>query len=94
MTNMNPNLTKAENADKFAKFNAKIKETYSKLSDDDVKLYDGKRDQFFAKLQEKQNVSKEEGEKKMKEIEQSCGCGTSANTERSASEKSGNVKAA
>ena len=90
----NQNTNNAEKTDKFAAFNAKIKETYSKLSDDDVKLYDGKRDQFFAKLQEKQNVSKEDGEKKMKEIEQSCGCGTAANTEKSGSEKSGNVKAA
>lgn len=87
MTNQNQNMNKAENPDKIAAFNAKIKETYSKLSDDDIKLYDGKRDQFFAKLKEKQNVSKEDGEKKIKEIEQACESACS-------SEKTGNVKAA
>ncbi|MCK6417641.1 MAG: hypothetical protein L6Q57_01725 [Alphaproteobacteria bacterium] len=83
MTNPNQNTNKAENADKFASFNAKIKETYSKMNDDDVKLYDGKRDQFFAKLQEKQNVSKEDGERKMKELEQTCGCSSTTNNENS-----------
>lgn len=99
MTNPNQNNNKNEpadktqgpanatNADKSAKMSAKIKETYSKLNDDDVKLYDGKRDQFFAKLKEKQNVSKEDGEKKIKEIEQACDAACS-------SEKTGNVKAA
>ena len=87
MTNTNQNTNKAESPDKAAALNAKIKETYSKLSDDDVKLYAGKRDEFFAKLKEKQNVSKEDGEKKIKEIEQACESACS-------SEKTGNVKAA
>ncbi len=87
MTNANQNPDKAEGSDKFAAFNAKIKETYSKLSDDDVKLYDGKRDQFFVKLKEKQNVSKEDGEKAIKEIEASCDSVCS-------SEKTGDTKAA
>ena len=59
------------NTDKSVNMNAKIKETWSKLSDDDIKLYNGNRDQFFAKLKEKQSVSKEDGEKKLKEIEAS-----------------------
>jgi uncharacterized protein YjbJ (UPF0337 family) len=87
MTNENQNTNAPAKVDKFAAFNAKIKETYSKLSDDDVKLYDGKRDQFFTKLKEKQNVSKEDGEKQIKEIEQACDAACS-------SEKSGNTKAA
>ncbi len=91
MTNMNQNQNqspnKTENADKILKFNAKIKETYSKLSDDDIKLYNGNRDQFFSKLKEKQNVSQEDGEKKMQEIEQSCGCGSSSGSEKTAAVK-------
>jgi uncharacterized protein YjbJ (UPF0337 family) len=74
MTDTSQNMDKAENPENTAKFHAKIKETYSKLSDDDIKLYDGKRDQFFAKLKEKQNVSKEDGEKRMQQIEKDCGC--------------------
>jgi uncharacterized protein YjbJ (UPF0337 family) len=71
MSNMNQNPNKTENPDNAAKISAKIKETYSKLSDDDIKLYNGNRDQFFAKLKEKQNVSKEDGEKRLQEIEKS-----------------------
>lgn len=64
-----------ENAEKLHK---KIKETWSGLSDSDVKLYDGKRDEFFAKLQEKANISKEEAQTKMRQLEKDCGCaGTS-----------------
>lgn len=92
MTNPDQNTNKIENPDKLAAFNAKIKETYSKLSDDDIKLYDGKRDQFFAKLKEKQNVSKEDGEKKIKEIEQACD--SVCSSEKAGPEKTDNVKAA
>lgn len=88
MTNTNPTPEKsAANSDKASMLNSKIKETYSKLSDDDVKLYTSNKDQFFAKLTEKQSVSKEDGQKKIQEIEKACEAGCS-------SEKSGNVKAA
>ena len=80
MQNPTHNMNKSE--DKNAKLNAKIKEAYSKLSDDDIKLYDGKRDQFFAKLQEKQSVSKEDGEKKLQEIEKACGCDSASNSDK------------
>jgi uncharacterized protein YjbJ (UPF0337 family) len=88
MTNMNQNTSKDQNQDKSLKLNAAIKETWSKLSDDDIKLYNGNRDQFFAKLKEKHSVSKEDGEKKLQEIEKSCAamCSTT--------EKTGAVKAA
>ena len=84
MSNMDQNMNKPANAENAAKFSAKIKETYSKLSDDDIKLYDGKREQFFAKLKEKHSVSKEDGEKKLQEIEKSCGCGTSSTAAKAA----------
>ncbi len=80
----NPTNTANKPEDKSAKLSAKIKETYAKLSDDDIKLYDGKRDQFFVKLQEKQNVSKEDGVKKLQELEKSCGCASSSGTEKAA----------
>ena len=62
-----------ENTEKMHK---KIKEKWPQMSDDNIKLYDGKKDQFFAKLKEKHNVSKEDAEKKLKDIEKDCGCGT------------------
>ncbi len=76
MSNMDQSMNKAGSPDNTVKLHAEIKKTWSKLSDDDIKLYSDKRDQFFAKLTEKQGVSKEDGQKKMQEIEKSCGCGT------------------
>ena len=72
MGNTNENMNKCESSDKAAQFNAKIKEAYPKLSDDDVKLYASNKDQFFAKLKETQNVSKEDAQKRLAEIEKSC----------------------
>lgn len=60
------------------KLHRKIKETWSGLSDSDVKLYDGKREDFFAKLKEKTNVSKEDAQKKMAQLEKECGCSGTA----------------
>jgi uncharacterized protein YjbJ (UPF0337 family) len=94
MTNTSQNMNKAENTnkaeipDKTIKLNAKIKETWSKLSDDDIKLYSGKRDQFFVKLKEKHGVSKEDAEKVFQEFEAACA------TSACSTEKTGAVKAA
>jgi len=70
-----------DNKDKNAKRNIekmykKIQEKWPKMSDDIIKLYEGKKDEFFAKLKEKHNVSKEDAEKKLKDIEKDCCCGT------------------
>lgn len=70
-TNQKPQENSKENTEKLHR---KIKETWSGLSDNDVKLYDGKRDEFFAKLKEKANISKEEAQKKMQQLEKDCGC--------------------
>ena len=75
MENKNQNMQQnsKENSEKLHK---KIKETWSGLSDNDIKLYDGKHDEFFAKLKEKANVSKEDAQKKLQQLEKDCGCGT------------------
>lgn len=69
MTNSDQNMK-----DSTAKFYKKIKETWNKLSDDNIKLYEGQRDQFFAKLKELHNVSKEDAQKKLEQLEKDCGC--------------------
>lgn len=58
------------------KLRSEIKKTWSKLSDDEVKLYAAKPDEFFGKLKEKHNVSKEDAQKRMAELKMSCGCGS------------------
>jgi uncharacterized protein YjbJ (UPF0337 family) len=88
MTPTTPNNNKpASDADKATMMATKIKETWSKLSDDDIKLYAGNREQFFAKLKEKQSVSKEDGERRLQEMEKTCATGCSG-------DKTGAVKAA
>jgi hypothetical protein len=64
-------------ADSQDKLTKKIKETWSKLNDEDVKLYATNRMQFFNRLKEKQNVSKEDAEKHLAKMEADCGCGSS-----------------
>ncbi len=61
-------------AGKFEQIKGKLKETWAKLSDDDVILYDGKRDQFLGKVQEQYGLIKEDAEKKLKALEDAC-CG-------------------
>lgn len=70
-TDQNMNKNSKENTEKLHK---KIKETWPQMSDDNIKLYDGKRDEFFARLKEKHNVSKEDAQKKLQQLEKDCGC--------------------
>ncbi|MDD3021879.1 MAG: hypothetical protein PHX61_13005 [Alphaproteobacteria bacterium] len=77
MSNTVQPMANAKNSGNAAKLHAKIKETWSKLGDDDIKLYDSNRAQFFSKLKEKQNVSKEDAMKKIQELEKACGCSSS-----------------
>ena len=56
---------------KMDQFTGKIKETWGKMTDDDVALYSGKRDQFLGKLQERHGLAKEEAEKQLKKLEDS-----------------------
>lgn len=62
--------TQKNNAEKI---NAEIKKSWNRLSDDDVKLYEKQPDQFFSKLKEKHNVSKEDATKRLSEIKSACG---------------------
>ena len=72
----NMNKNKGFSKENAEKLHRKIKETWKGLSDETIKLYDGKRDEFFAKLKEKAHVSKEDAQKKMKQLEKECGCGS------------------
>jgi hypothetical protein len=72
MNNLNEHNQKSKVVDKNSKINAKIKESWSKLSEDDIKLYDSNRAQFLTKLQEKQQVSKADAEKHLAELEKVC----------------------
>lgn len=75
MDNKNQNVQhNANSKEDAAKMHKKIKETWSGLSDSDINLYDGKREEFFTKLKEKANISKDDAQKKLQQIEKDCGC--------------------
>ncbi len=46
---------------------AKIKKQWSKMTDDDVGLYEANQDEFFARLEKNQGVARDEAERVMKE---------------------------
>ena len=47
----------------------KVKEQWGKLTDDDIDVIDGKRDQLVGKVQERTGVAKDEAEKQVSEWE-------------------------
>ena len=49
--------------------NGKIKQVWGKLTDNDIMLYNGKREQFLGKLKEHYGLTVEDAEKKIKAIE-------------------------
>lgn len=66
-----------EQADgKFEQFKGKIKETWGKLSDDDIALYNGQREQFLGKLKEHYGLASEDAEKKIKTLEEASSSGS------------------
>jgi uncharacterized protein YjbJ (UPF0337 family) len=62
-------------SDKGEKLHAEIKKNWSKLSDEEIRLYEKQPDQFFGKVKEKHGVSKEDAQKRLTEMKSSCGCG-------------------
>lgn len=59
---------------KFDQLKAEFKKTWAKLTDNDIMLYQGKRDEFLAKLKEHYGLAKEEAETKIKAVEDACHC--------------------
>jgi uncharacterized protein YjbJ (UPF0337 family) len=43
----------------------KVKSKWAKLTDDDIKLLDGKKDEFLGKLQQKYGYKKDEAEREL-----------------------------
>lgn len=65
---MNKNQIKGD----WTQLKGKIKEQWGELTDDDVALYNGKRDQFFGKIEENYGIAREEAESCVKAFEKSC----------------------
>ena len=60
------------------KLNAEFKKAWPKLTDSDLVLYksSSNREKFIDAVVEKQGIDKPTAEKRLKEIELSCGCGS------------------
>jgi uncharacterized protein YjbJ (UPF0337 family) len=54
---------------KFDQLKGKIKQTWGKLTDNDILLYQGQRDQFLGKLKEHYGLAKETAETEVKALE-------------------------
>jgi uncharacterized protein YjbJ (UPF0337 family) len=52
----------------------KIKERWGKLTDDDLKILEGKKDQLAGMLQKRYGFAKEQAEKEAEEFNRVCGC--------------------
>lgn len=52
-------------AGNWKQLKGKIKEQWGKLTDDDLNVIEGKRDQIIGKIQEKYGVTKQEAEKQL-----------------------------
>lgn len=47
---------------------------WGKLTDDDVRTMEGKREELIGKIQEKYGIAKEEAERQVDEFASSCNC--------------------
>ncbi|NMM77893.1 general stress protein CsbD [Acidovorax sp. SRB_14] len=54
----------------WKQFTGKIKEQWGKLTDDDLDVVAGKRDQFLGKLQERQGIARDVAETQLKDWQQ------------------------
>jgi uncharacterized protein YjbJ (UPF0337 family) len=53
----------------WKQFKGKVKEQWGKLTDDDLDVVAGKRDQLVGRIQERHGVSKDEADKQVKDWE-------------------------
>lgn len=65
-------MNQAQIKGKFDQLSGKIKETWGRLSADDIALANSKRDQFFGKVEEIYGTTKEEAQKRLTELEKAC----------------------
>ena len=51
-----------------------VQQKWGKLTNDDVDVINGKREELSGKIQERYGIAKDEAEKQIKEFETSCNC--------------------
>ena len=58
-------------AGNWKQFKGKVKEQWGKLTDDDLEVIDGKRDQMIGRVQERYGIARDEAEKQVSDWESS-----------------------
>ena len=56
-------------AGNWKQFKGKVKEQWGKLTDDDLDVIDGKRDQMIGRVQERYGIARDEAEKQVSDWE-------------------------
>jgi uncharacterized protein YjbJ (UPF0337 family) len=56
----------------WKEFKGKVREQWGKLTDDDVDVIAGKRDQLLGRIQKRYGVAKDEAERQVEAFEDSC----------------------
>lgn len=59
-------MNKDQTEGNWKQFKGRVKEKWGKLTDDDLTVVEGKRDQLVGKIQERYGYKKEEAEKELK----------------------------
>ncbi len=62
-------MNKDEASSNWKQFKGKFKEKWGKLTDDDMQVIEGKRDQLVGKIQERYGYAKDEAEKEVSDWE-------------------------
>jgi uncharacterized protein YjbJ (UPF0337 family) len=61
-------MNQDEMAGKWKQAKGKIKEQWGKLTDDDLTMLEGNRDQLVGKVQERYGIAREEAERQVREF--------------------------
>jgi uncharacterized protein YjbJ (UPF0337 family) len=59
----------------WKQFKGKVKEAWGKLTDDDLDVVAGKRDQLIGAIQKGYGIARDEAERQVQQFERSCGDG-------------------
>lgn len=59
---------------KWKQIKGQAKQKWGKLTDDDLDVIDGKREELVGRIQERYGLAKNEAEKQVAEFESSCHC--------------------
>jgi uncharacterized protein YjbJ (UPF0337 family) len=73
-------MNKEQTETQFEQLKGKFKTTWSKLTDDDITLYNGQRARFYEKLQKYYGLNQKEAENKIQTMEDTGGNSTSDKT--------------